>query len=164
MKRMAGFLLLVAVLGACSGLPSSPPDPATALLEAGEVVALRIPAQLMHGHDMQVPSDDGPNGYEPIPTYSGELLLTDRRFLFVERPTASASGWLAVPYAAVAAARPSPTPLLNYLVLWDHAGHPDSFVVDARHVRALHQQAGQALFARRSDPALASRHAVPAGQ
>lgn len=33
---------------------------------------------------MQEPSYDAPQGYRPIATFAGELLLTDRRLLFVE--------------------------------------------------------------------------------
>lgn len=146
------LVVLILLVGAgCAGIPPAPPpDPVSRSLESGEIVALRIPAQLLHGHDMMEPSYDSPQGYQPIPTYQGELLLTDRRLLFVEQTKGEEPSQLSVPYEAIASARPSQTQLLHYLVIWDAAGHPDSFVVDSRYVHALHRHFGQALSQRRA--------------
>ena len=146
------FLLSFTAL-VVSGCATVPSDPAAALLEPAEQVELRLPATLMHGHDMEEPPYDTPDGYRPIPTYGGELLLTDRRLLFVELPPESTPSYLSMPYAAVARARPSRSPLLHYVVVWDADGHPDSFVVDSSDVTALHQQVGRMLM-RRPPPAL----------
>jgi hypothetical protein len=140
--------LLMFIASGCATLPSPPVDPATRLLEAGESIRLRVAADLMHGHDMEEPPYDEAEGYRPIPTYPGELLVTDRRLLFVARPAGEEPSWASIPYALIARARPSRTPLLNYIVVWDTDGHADSFVVDASDVRALHQVVGQALMTR----------------
>lgn len=153
----AVFVALIAA-GCATKPPAPPPDPVSRLLEANETIALRIPAQLMHGHDMQEPEYDAREGYRPIPTYQGELALTDRRLLFVEQPAGPTSGWLSIPYEAVVRTRPSQTPLLHYLVVWDADGHPDSFVVDSRNVTTLHRQFGQAMAGRARNTAPASRH------
>lgn len=163
MPRLSCIVLLSLLAAACTTAPPAPPtDPATALLEAGERITLRLPAQLLHDHDMQEPSYDDPAGYRPIPTFAGELLLTDRRLLFIEdlRGQPAASSWLSIPFAAVARARPSRTPLLNYLVVWDAAGHADSFVVGSRDVQNLHRSIGQALATRRPAPAPPARHEI----
>lgn len=129
--------------------PAAPPaDPLGTLLEAGEQVAFRAPAQLLHGHDMEEPPYDTPEGYRPIPGYRGELAVTDRRLLFVVLPAGPAPSWMSIPFAAITRARPSRTPLLNYIVVWDRDNQPNAFMVDARHVRALHQHVGQALIGR----------------
>lgn len=162
------FILLTSLLanGCATRMPAVAPDPLVQLLAAGEQVTLRMPAQLQHGHDMTEPSYDAPEGYRPIPTYDGELLLTDRRLLFVEQSrqstqtTQAPPSWLSIPYGAVARARPSLTPLLNYLVVWDGEGHPDSFVVNASDVRALHQLVGKALLGRRQGEPSAGRHEI----
>lgn len=159
MARLAGLALLAALTAGCA---TTPPDPAAALLDPGERVELRIATRLLHGHDMQEPSYDAPEGYRPIPTYEGELLLTERRLLFVERSPGRAST-LDIPWAAIARARPSPSPLLNYLVVWDAEGHADSFVVDARDVRALHQAVGRRLVRRPPGSALPARHELRDG-
>lgn len=157
---MLPMLMLLLAFTACTSVPV---DPAQRLLDAGEAVALRMPAQLMHDHDMQEQPYDTPEGYRPISTYQGELLLTDRRLLFIETTTDAASSWLSIPYAAVARARPSRTALLNYLVVWDADGHADSFVVDARQVKALHREVGQRLLKTAPVHRPPTRHAFPNG-
>jgi hypothetical protein len=156
------FVLLASIIaaGCATTPPAAVPDPLARLLEPGEQIALRIPAQLLHGHDMTEPSYDAPEGYRPVPTYDGELLLTDRRLLFVEQSGNASPSWLSIPYGAVARARPSTTPLLNYLVVWDGEGHPDSFVVDARDVRALHRHFGNALLGRKPGTGTTGRHGI----
>ena len=152
MRPLALAALLVLVVSGCASPPPAPVDPATRLLDPGEPVRLRVAADLMHGHDMGEPPYDEQQGYLPIPTYPGELLLTDRRMLFVVRSAGPESSWVSIPYAAIARARPSRTPLLNYVVIWDPEGHADSFVVDARFVQALHRAVGEALMARGKVP------------
>ncbi|HEY5762849.1 MAG TPA: hypothetical protein VIS73_06550 [Rhodocyclaceae bacterium] len=152
---MRQFLLNVAtvlVLAACS---HGPVDPVAGHLEAGEAVHLRVAATLMHGHDMQEPEWDSAQGYRLPPAYAGELLVTDRRLLFVNADPVE----LSIPYAAISRSRPSATPLLNYLIVWDHEGHPDSFVVDAADVKALHAGFARALYRARG-----RRMASPAGR
>lgn len=138
------LLPLIALLAsACAQLPT---DPIAAHLEAGETVALRMHAVLKHGHDMQEPSYDSPQGYTLPPTFEGELLLTDTRLLF-----ANAEGVVvSIPYELIARARPSLTPLLNYLIVWDLDAHPDSFIVDAAQVKALHATFAHAWERRRT--------------
>ena len=150
-RLFAFATLLVLLAPGCASRPPSSVDPAARLLVPGEPIRLRVPADLMHGHDMEEPPY-GDQGYAPIPTYPGELLLTDRRILFVVRSAAPEASWVSIPYAAIARARPSRTPLLNYIVVWDPEGHADSFVVDARFVQALHRKVGEALMARGSLP------------
>ena len=149
---LIAFLVLLASGCASPPPPSAPVDPSARLLVPGETVRLRVPADLMHGHDMEVPPYDEVEGYRPIETYPGELLLTDRRLLFVVRSAGPEASWVSIPYAAVARARPSRTPLLNYIVVWDPEGHADSFVVDARFVQALQRTVGEALMARGTIP------------
>lgn len=129
------------------------------LLESGEQVTMRISAQLLHGHDMTEPSYDAPEGYRPIPVYRGELILTDKQLLFVEQQGESPS-WLSIPYGAIARVRPSQTQLLNYLVVWDADGHPDSFIVGRGDVSALHREVGQALAKRPPGSHASTRHFV----
>lgn len=150
-RLLAFATLLVLLAPGCASRPPFPVDPAALLLVPGEPIRLRVPADLMHGHDMEEPPY-GDEGYAPIPTYPGELLLTDRRILFVVRSAGPEASWVSIPYAAIARARPSRTPLLNYIVVWDPEGHADSFVVDARFVQALHRSVGEALMARGSMP------------
>lgn len=161
MIRLLCIVMLLLAGSAC--ISFDPPDRVSRWLEAGEVVKLRIPARLLHGHDMQEPSYESPQGYQPIPTYQGELLLTDRRLLFVDDSNSSEPSRLSVPYEAVARSRPSQTPLLHYLVIWDAEGHSDSFVVDRRHVRALHQLIGQELFNRTPATQKSNGHAIKSG-
>ena len=150
--RLLAFATLFILLApGCASPPPSPVDPVARLLVPGEPIRLRVPADLMHGHDMEEPLY-GEDGYAPIPTYPGELLLTDRRILFAVRSAGPDASWVSIPYAAIARARPSRTPLLNYIVVWDSEGHADSFVVDARVVQALHRSVGEALMARGSMP------------
>ena len=151
MRRLAFVTLLVLLASGCASLPPSPVDSAARLLVPGEPIRLRVPADLMHGHDMEEPPY-GDQGYLPIPTYPGELLLTDRRILFVVRSAGPEASWVSIPYPAIARARPSRTALLNYIVVWDPEGHADSFVVDARFVQALHRGVGEALMARVNMP------------
>ena len=140
--RRCGLVLMLLIAG-CAHRPA---DRLAAQLEAGETVSFRAAARLLHGHDMSVPSYDDPEGYRPIPEYAGELAVTDRRLLFVATAPAAANSHLSIPFAAIARARPSRTPLLHYVVVWDADGHPDSFLVDARHVAELHRQLGLALM------------------
>lgn len=128
------------MLGACA---SAPGEPVARLLQSGEAVALRVPAWLKHGHDMQEASCDSPPGYVLPPTYQGELLVTNERLLFANAEGVEVS----IPDAAVARARPGATPLLNCLIVRDLDGHPDSFSVDAAHVRSLHLHFARALAA-----------------
>lgn len=139
---MRTILVIVTALLALSGCSHAPVDPAAGLLESGETVHLRVAATLLHGHDMQEPEWDPAQGYRLPPSYAGELLITDRRLLFVNADPVE----LSIPYAAISRSRPSTTPLLNYLVVWDHDGHPDSFVVEAAKVKALHAGFAQALY------------------
>lgn len=153
MRQPVQILILSLTLAAagCAVTPTTsvpPPDPVGKLLETGEQVAFRVPAQLLHGHDMEEPSYDAPEGYRPIPGYRGELAVTDRRLLFVVLPAGPTPSWLSIPFAAITRARPSKTPLLNYIVVWDRDQQPNAFLVDARHVRALHQHVGRALIDR----------------
>ena len=146
-RLLAFATLLILLASGCALRPPSPVDPAARLLVPGEPIRLRVPADLMHGHDMEEPLY-GEEGYAPIPTYPGELLVTDRRILFIARSAGPDASWVSIPYAAIVRARPSGTPLLNYIVVWDSEGHADSFVVDARVVQALHRSVGEALMAR----------------
>ena len=146
-RLLAFATLLILLASGCASRPPSPVDPAARLLVPGEPIRLRVPADLMHGHDMEEPLY-GEEGYAPIPTYPGELLVTDRRILFIARSAGPDASWVSIPYAAIVRARPSGTPLLNYIVVWDSEGHADSFVVDARVVQALHRSVGEALMAR----------------
>lgn len=152
MRPLALTALLVTLVSGCASPPQAPVDSATRLLDPGEQVRLRVPADLMHDHDMEEPPYDEAEGYRLIETYPGELLLTDRRILFVVRPAGPEASWVSIPYGAIARARPSRTPLLNYVVVWDPEGHADSFVVDARVVQALHRTVGEALMARGKVP------------
>lgn len=163
MRRLALLTILVVFVAGCASPPAAPVDPAVRLLEAGEPVRLRVPADLMHGHDMEEPAYDAAEGYRPIPTYPGELLLTDRRLLFIVTPAGPEGSWVSIPYAAIARARPSRTPLLHYIVVWDAGGHADSFIVDASVVQSLHRSLGEALLARgrMSLPPTAPRHLAP---
>lgn len=151
MRLLAFATLLVLLASGCASPPPLTVDPAASLLVPGEPIRLRVPADLMHGHDMEEPPY-GEDGYAPIPTYPGELLLTDRRILFAVTSAAPEASWVSIPYAAIARARPSRTPLLNYIVVWDSEGHADSFVVDARFVQALHRSVGEVLMARGKMP------------
>lgn len=145
-NRIGCALLAAAVLTAgCATQPTPPADPLLTQLDAGERIALRIPARLLHGHDMEEPSYDAPEGYRPIPTFQGELAVTDQRLLFVQKPAANDTAWLSIPYVAISRSRPSQTALLNYLVIWDARGHPDSFVVDSADVGKLHQAFARAM-------------------
>lgn len=162
MYRIIVALMLLLGFSACSSVPQAPVDPLARLLEPGEPVAFRAPAQLMHGHDpMLEPPWDPVDGYKPIPTYQGEMAVTDRRLLFVELPAGDAPSWASIPFDAIARARPSRTPLVNYVVVWDHAQHPDAFIVDARHVKALHQAMGQAMLRRVPSNPPVPQHALP---
>lgn len=165
MLRLFCTVAFLAALVA-SGCATDParPDPVTSLLEVGEQVTLRMRAHLLHGHDMKAPPYDAPEGYRPIPTYQGELLLTDRRLLFVEDAGAPTPSWLSIPYGAIARARPSQTPLLHYLVLWDADGHPDSFTVSSSDVLALHRKIGQEILKRAPGSSSTTRHAITAGE
>ena len=153
-STLAALALLVA---ACA---TGPTDPATGLLESGERIGARMAATLMHGHDMTEPPYDAPEGYRPIPAYTGELLLTDQRMLFVELPAGTSPSYLSIPYPAIARARPSRTTLLHYVVVWDTGGHPDSFVVHANDVHVLHQQVGAALIRRIRGQTAPTQHAI----
>lgn len=149
MRIFVGMFFVALLLAGCSVTPDAPPrDPILSQLEPGEKLALRMPATLMHRHDMTEPSYDAPEGYRPIPSYRGELLLLDTRLLFVETGRPGANSWLSIPYEAIARIRPSRTPLLHYVVVWDAKGHPDSFVVSARDVQALQRQMAEAMAAR----------------
>lgn len=163
MYRIIVALILLLAIAACSSVPQAPADPLARLLEPGEHVEFRARAQLVHGHDpMLEPPWDPADGYQPIPTYQGEMAVTDRRLLFVELPAGEVPSWASIPFDAIARARPSRTPLLNYVVVWDHAQHPDAFIVDARHVKALHQAVGQAMLRRKPGTYPAPQHALPA--
>lgn len=167
MLRILSALMLLLGLAACSSAPKVPVDPLAQLLEPGEQVEFRARAQLLHGHDPGMePPWDPVDGYKPIPTYQGEMAVTDRRLLFVELPAGEAPSWASIPLDAIARARPSRTPLLNYVVVWDHAQHPDAFIVDARHLKALHQAFGQVMLRRKSGahppPQSTPQHALPA--
>ena len=152
---------------ACSSNVAKPPaDQAIQLLESNERVVQRMGAQLMHGHDMTEPSYETPDGYQPIEIRQGELLITDRRLLFIEATASDSSSWVSIPYAGIARARPSRTPLLSYLVVWDAQGHPDSFLVNAKDVQLLHRSFGQAMMSiRQQGPSTAlrptPRHVLP---
>jgi hypothetical protein len=145
MRPLALVALLVLLASGCATPPATV-DSAARLLEPGEPVSLRVPAELMEGHDMEEPPYDAAEGYRPIPTYPGELLLTDRRILFVVTPAGPEASWVSIPYASIARARPSRTPLLHYIVVWDAEGHADSFVVGAKVVQALHRSFGEAMI------------------
>ncbi len=162
MRPLALFALLLLLASGCA-TPPAPVDPVVRLLEPGEPVRLRVSAELMEGHDMEEPPYDAAEGYLPIPTYPGELLLTDRRILFVVTPAGPEASWVSIPYASIARARPSRTPLLHYIVVWDAEGHADSFVVDAGVVQALHRSLGEAMIRKGTPmPAPASpRRLVP---
>lgn len=166
LSRTAAIAALTLLLG-CSAAPTNPPpDPALQLLDANEPVALRLHAELMHGHDMEEPSYDAPEGYQPIEVRQGELLITDRRLLWIEANSGVTLSWVSIPLAAIARARPSRTPLLHYLVVWDAQGHPDSFLVSAKNVQPLHRSFGQAMMASRQQRQPASisptyRHEFP---
>lgn len=147
MRPLALVALFVLFLSGCA-TPPAPVDPAAGLLEPGEPVRLRVRADLMHGHDMEEPRYDPVDGYPSIPTYSGELLLTDRRLLFVVTPAGPEASWASIPYATIARFRPSRTPLLHYIVVWNAEGQADSFVVDANVVQALHRSFGEIMAAR----------------
>lgn len=153
---------LVFLLSACASL-KAPVDRAAALLDQGELVQLRVPATLKHGHDMEEPPYDAPEGYRPIPTYPGELLLTDRRILFVVASEGASPSWVSIPYPSIARARPSRTQLLHYIVVWDLDGHADSFLVDASNVKALHRSFGEAMMSKGSIPLppATPRHLAP---
>ena len=153
--------LLICLLFASGCATQSPPEPPDLLLgqlEAGERITLQIGARLLHGHDMTEPSYDSPEGYQPIPAYQGELALTDRRLLFVSPSKDGSPAWLSISYAAVARARPSRTPLLHYLVVWDTAGHPESFVVDGARVGELHRDFALVMDARAASGGRPWRH------
>lgn len=163
MHRLLCALLVFSLFasGCTTKPPVKRPDPFAGQLEADERITLRIPAQLLHGHDMEEPSYEAPEGYRTIPTYRGELAFTDRRLLFVQWPTKNRSSWLSIPYSAVARARPSRTPLLHYLVVWDTNGHPDSFVVDGSNVGVLHRHFAQAIATRATGSGRPSTHELP---
>lgn len=162
MSRIIVAVVLLLGLVACSSAPVVPVDPLVRLLEAGERIEFRAPAQMLDGHDPGVePPWDPVDGYKPIPTFHGEMAVTDRRLLFVELPAGDAPSWASIPFDAIARARPSRTPLLNYVVVWDHAQHPDAFIVDARHVKALHQAVGQAMLRRKPGAHPAPLHVLP---
>lgn len=160
MRYLFYMLVVTVFVFGCATPPVTPSDPMGSLLEPGEQVGLRVPARLLHGHDMEEPPYDPVEGYKPIPTYDGELAVTDRRLLFVKLPQDSPPSWVSIPFDAIARARPSRTPLLNYIVVWDRENHPDSFVVDARHVRALHQQFGQAFVRRTQGGHPGAKHSI----
>lgn len=65
--RLLCIALLSFVAGCATPPPAAPPDRVASLLEVGEGVNQRMPAQLLHGHDMQEPDYDAPEGYRPIP-------------------------------------------------------------------------------------------------
>lgn len=131
------LIVLLALLGACTTVPV---DPATRWLVPGEVVHLRIAAQLLEGHDMTEPAYDAADGYKPIPSHDGELLLTEFRLLFLARGSDGEPSMLSLPYPDISRARPSKTPLLHYIVVWDAKNQPDSFLVGQRDVQELHRQ------------------------
>lgn len=166
MHRLLCALVVFSLLasGCATKPPAERPDPLVAQLEANERISLRMPAQLLHGHDMEEPSYDSPEGYRPIPSYRGELALTDRRLLFIQPSTQNTSSWLSIPYSAVGRTRPSRTPLLHYLVVWDTQGHPDSFVVDGSNVGALHRHFAQAMATRATGSSRPSRHELPSNE
>lgn len=167
MRRLLSVLSLLFIFAGCAGTPPTPevpPDRALRYLDQGEPITLRMPVQLLHGHDMTEQSYDDPQGYRPIPTYYGELVFTDRRMLFVENPVRPEPSWLSIPYADIGIARASPTALLNYVVIWNRKGEPDSFVVHARYVRALHHQVGQIMFARQRDRHQSTHEAIKGGK
>ena len=153
--------LITLIATGCTTTANLPSHPSDKLLTAKEQIKLRIPAQLMHGHDMQEPPYDAPEGYRPIPTFQGELLLTDQRLLFVEQSAEQTPSWLSIPFAAIARASPSRTALLNYVVVWDSEGHPDSFVVNSSDVQALHQFVGRALMTRSPTIPVPTKHTLP---
>lgn len=139
MPRHSTAFAALMVLAGCTTVPT---DPVTVRLDAGESLVLRVPGILLHDHDMQERSYNSPQGYEPIVSFEGQLAVTDRRMLFV----AAGDIWVSIPFAAISRARPSQTPLLNYVVIWDSAGHADSFIVDAHDVKALHRAVGEAML------------------
>ncbi len=161
MRPPALIVLLVLLVAACATPPApapAPVDAAASLLEAGETVRLRVAAELWEGHDMEEPPYDEQEGYRPIPTYPGELLLTDRRFLFVVKPAGPEASWVSLPYESITRARRSRTLLLHYIVVWDAEGHADSFVVDAGVVQALHRSFGEVMIGKEQPkPSPASR-------
>lgn len=158
----AAVMLFVAS-GCATDPQTQRPDQVGSLLEPGEQVTLRMRAQLLHGHDMKAQPYDTPEGYRPVPTYQGELILTDQRLLFVEQPAKQPPSWLSIPYDAIARTRPSKTPLLHYIVVWDAAGHPDSFTVSSRDVTALHRQVGQSILKRNLGSRSTPKHAIAGG-
>ena len=163
MLRLIPLLLLTAWLAGCAATPTppameTPRDPMSRLLEPGETVTYRVRAQLWHGHDMEEPAYDQPEGYRQVPGYSGELAITDRRLLFLALPAGERPGWLSIPIDGIARARPSQTQLLHYAVIWDGEGRPNSFVVDRRDVREFHQQIGRILVRRSPGRSPAAGH------
>jgi hypothetical protein len=130
------LVVLLALLGACTTVPV---DPVTRWLAPGEVIQLRVVAQLQHGHDMTEPAYDPVDGYPPIPTYDGELLLTDSRLFFLAKGSDGEPSTVSMPYSEITRARPSKTPLLHYIVVWDADNHADSFLVSQRDVQELHR-------------------------
>lgn len=155
--------MAAALLAACATPPHVPPaDPLISLLQPGESIAFRAPAQLLHGHDMEEPAYDRSEGYRPIPAYRGELAVTSQRLLFTVRPAGAQPAWVSIPFAEIARARPSRTPLLNYIVVWDRDQHPDAFQVSAGDVAELHRQVGLALMRRPAAAADAAAHTLPA--
>lgn len=167
MRRFLSILLLAGLLAGCASTPPTPETPvdrALRYLDAGEPITLRMPVQLLHNHDMTEQPYDDPQGYRPIPTYHGELVFTDRRLLFVENPVRPEPSWLSIPYEDIGSARASPTALLNYVVIWNRKGEADSFVVQAKYVRALHHQVGQIMFTRQRDRHTTTHEAVKGGR
>jgi hypothetical protein len=146
-RMLCALLFYVLLVSGCATPPPAPPDLMLEQLEAGEQITLRLPARLLHGHDMTEPSYDSPEGYKPIPAYQGELALTDRRLLFVSPTKNGPPAFLSIGYAAVARSRPSATPLLHYLVVWDTNGHAESFIVDRSQVAELHRDFAKAMDA-----------------
>lgn len=86
--------------------------------------------------------------------------------MFVVTPPGPEASWVSIPYASIARARPSRTPLLHYIVVWDSDGHADSFVVDASVVKSLHRSFGDAMMAKGGItlPQATPRHLAPPGE
>lgn len=63
MRLLAFATLLVLLASGCASPPPLTVDPAASLLVPGEPIRLRVPADLMHGHDMEEPpyGEDGYN-------------------------------------------------------------------------------------------------------